>query len=353
MLVPMPALGTLDNCDFLTVEWLQELPKNTFYSLWLRWPTFDLPVGYDRYVVSFHLEMVDVEWINRQASKISAPIILLSDLNYYRYPFASTVYPYTYYYWHFQTDKIKQWFPKKVEKNLKFKASAFCNRITQSKMLVFTALAEHLKDQALLKLDDWLEEKNVHFRNKTGLQDLDDLAELFWSKYYGKKYIIDDFVNSADNVQLITADPWSRAYRECLFNFTNESFHYSLMFNGDHEYILPGPFLCEKTFKCLIGYTPFIAVGQFETYTTLTKLGFKFDYGPLDLSWDHDAGNLSRLMSIVKTISNFQNYDLGELESFTRESTKHNTDHIWSNNFSQICQQLNSNVVDTILTKHR
>jgi len=352
MLVPMPSTGTHNTCDFSTVEWLQELPSNTYYALWLRWPEFDLPTGYDRYVISFHLEPVDVEWVNRQAAKVAAPIVLLSDANYYNYPFHTNIFSYTYYYWHQQIDTIKKWFPNKVDKNIKFKASAFCNRITQSKMIVFTALAEYLKTEALLKLDDWLEEKNVHYRNTTGIKKIDELANIFWSTYFGKKYIIDQFTNSADNVQRKTADPWSKAYQECTFNFTNESFHYSYMNTQQQEFVHPGPFLTEKTLKCLVGATPFIAVGQFDTYSTLKNLGFEFDYGELDLAWDQDSGNLSRLSSIVDTIRNFQNYSVDDLFVMSEDSTEHNFNRVWSKEFYNHCNLHNSRVIETIIAKH-
>jgi hypothetical protein len=352
MLVPKMVVGTHNTCDFSSVEWLRQLPNNTYYALWLRWPNFDLPMGYNLYIVSFHLEPVDVEWVTKQASRVNAPVVVLSDLNYYEYQFPKNVTTYTYYYWHVQLEKIKQWFPNKIEKHLKFKASAFCNRITQSKMIVFTALAEHLGSHALLKLDDWLEEKNVHYRNSTGIKQIDDVADIFWAKYFGKKYSIDQFDNRQDNVQLKTSNPWTSAYQECVFNFTNESFHYSYMTADQHEFVYPGPFLTEKTLKCLAGGTPFIAVGQFDTYASLINLGFKFDYGELDLAWDQDPGNLTRLSSILDIILDFKKYNIADLDEMSRESTNYNFDHVWSNKFYDMCELFNKRTIESIITKH-
>jgi hypothetical protein len=219
-------------------------------------------------------------------------------------------------------------------------------------MIVFTALAEHLKDQTLLKLDDWLEEKNVHFRGKTGIKKLDNLADVFFTKYFKKKYNIDQFDNIVDNTQIKTSDPWSRAYQECVFNFTNESFHYSYMIVNKHEFICPGPFLTEKTLKCLVGGTPFIAVGQFDTYASLTNLGFKFDYGDLNLTWDNDLGNLSRLSSIIDITLDFQKYSIDELHAMSKDSTEYNFNYIWSNDFYTNCELINQQVAETILAKH-
>ncbi len=116
MLVPMPWAGTIDQLDDHNINWLKSLPNNTYCDLWLKWPKHNLPLGYDLYVVSFHLEAVDVEWVADQSQKISVPIILLSDSNYYDYLFPSNVYPYTYYHWHHQTDLITKWFTNKIKK---------------------------------------------------------------------------------------------------------------------------------------------------------------------------------------------------------------------------------------------
>lgn len=354
MLLPdVQSIGTKEYCNFLNVEWLQNLPGSTYFSLWLRWPDFDLPLGYNLYVVSFHLETVSVNWVNRQAQRVDAPIILLSDLNYYDYPFESNVHPYTYYLWHYQTKQIVQWFPKTVPKNIKYKASAFCNRITQSKMLIFAALSEQLGSDCLLKLDDWLEEKNVHWRAKTGVEKLDQLAEVFWSKYLGKKFIIDDFTNDTHNHQQYTADPYSRAYNEAAINFTNESFHYSYYQDEHTSFTYPGPFLTEKTLKCIAGGTPFIAVGQFETYKTLRKLGFNFDYSPIDLSWDNDPGNLSRLTAIIDLIEYIQKQSIEELIEYTAKSSEFNLEYVRSGDFFNYVDSINKKNINQILSKFK
>ena len=58
-----------------------------------------------------------------------------------------------------------------------------------------TALAEYMGTaDTLLSLSDWIEEKNVHNWQPTGQSVLDNLTEIFRSKYLGKKWSIDDFV---------------------------------------------------------------------------------------------------------------------------------------------------------------
>jgi hypothetical protein len=112
--------------------------------------------------------------------------------------------------------------------------------------------------------------------------------------------------------------------------------------------IRPGPHLDEKIFKCLVAGTPFIPVGQFRTYANLAKLGLEFNYG-LDLTWDEDPGNLSRLEGIVKMIRSLADYTKEDLVAMTKESTNHNTDMIWSGEFQQRARAHNEVVRDQIL----
>ena len=349
MLVPLPQRGTRDQIDFAYVEWLSEIRKDIFFALWQRWPKFDknsdLPLGHELYVISFHLEPLDIDWLLLQSRQVNVPIIVLSDNECEDFPWPGNVHHFQYYHWHHQINKIKCWFPTPVSKNINYKASAFCNRITQSKLWIFTALAEYIDtDHCLLKLDDWLEEQNVHYREHTGQKELDNLADIFWKKYWGQIYKIDSFDNSTQNHQSFTANPWSKAYRESAINFTNESFHYSLM--DDH--IVPGPFLTEKTLKCLVGGTAFVPVGQYKTYANLEKLGLKFNYG-FDLSWDKDPGNLTRMRSIVDLIRHVSKYTAQELFEITATSTVYNKDMIWSGEFARRCQMHNDGVKTQIL----
>ena len=114
--------------------------------------------------------------------------------------------------------------------------------------------------------------------------------------------------------------------------------------------IYPGPMICEKTWKPIIAGCAFIPVAQFDTYGKLLRLGFKFDYG-LDLSWDRDAKNLSRLESIMRFILSLKNYSISDLLHLTEDSTKHNSNHVWSGDFQKICRSLNEKTIETILNK--
>jgi hypothetical protein len=212
----------------------------------------------------------------------------------------------------------------------------------------------HQRDQLLVALGDWIEEKNVHFRQSTGVDALDRLSATFFEKYCGQIIKIDDFDNQTDNYQRVNSNPWQPLYTESALHFTNESYHYSQMHTDEHGVVVrPGPQYSEKTYKALIAGTPFIAVSQFESYKYFTKLGFKFDYGDIDLSWDSDSGNLTRLVSLINLIKSLTNYTAHDIEIMTKHSTEHNTHHLWSGEFNKQCRLHNQSVADQVIAKFK
>lgn len=318
---------------------LSNLSGRGCFYLHARWPSeknIDFVDGFDYYVVSFHMEHIDFAWLKRQTV---GPIIVLSDFNSYD-EYLPNVHFLRWLTWHHAIEKIQSWHGSQYKKNIQYKASAFCNRVTQSKMIVTTALAEYIgTSDALLSLSDWVEDKNVHNWQPTGQPLLDNLAETFRSKYLGQKWTIDDF-DYTKNDQSYTSNPAHPAYQNAAIHFTNESFHYSLMQEDGREFIVPGPQLTEKTFKCLLGGTAFIPVGQFDVYRTLSMLGLKFDYG-LDLSFDQDPGNLTRLIKTINLIKTLGTMTAMDIYEATKESTQHNQDCVTSGEFFQHCENSN------------
>lgn len=322
-------------------------PKKTYFHLHSHWNSeHDLPDDYDLYIVSWHLEYIDFDWITRQSR--SKKIIVMSDFNDYQYPWPQNVFYVRWIYWHIAIDQMIDLFGVQHNKDIKYKASAFCNRITQSKLIITTALLEYLEPtETLISLSDWLEEKNVHFFQKTGRRDIDNLVDIFRSKYEGTSRKIDDFTNDF-NFQHHTSNPYTIAYQQAALHFTNESFHYSFMqLPNTKGCIIPGPHLSEKTFKCLLGGTAFISVGQFDVYRTLADLGLMFDYG-MDLSFDQEPGNLTRLSMIIDLIKELKNKDIFELYQSTVVSNEHNRQQILNGNFFKICEDHNSHSLEKI-----
>ena len=359
--MPLPVFGQLPILiEWPELNWINDLPKDTYVALWVRipslcYPPVNLPLGHSLYVVTFHQEHFDLEWIITQSKRIDAPIVILNDGSCYNFPFSSNVHFFNYYSWHYHMEQMMSWFPIRQPKQVKYKISAICNRITQSKLLIFTALIEyHQQDNLLIKLGDWLEEKNVHFRQPTGVNELDQLSDIFFEKYYGQIIEIDDFNNKTDNYQKVNSNPWQPVYTESALHFTNESYHYSQMHTEEFGSILrPGPQYSEKTYKCLMAGIPFIAVSQFESYKYFKELGFTFDYGDIDLSWDNDPGNLTRLVSLINLIKSLVKYSIQDIENMTKNSTDHNTEHLWSGKFNQQCQLHNEQVANLVISKFK
>ena len=109
--------------------------------------------------------------------------------------------------------------------------------------------------------------------------------------------------------------------------------------------------MSEKTYKCLISGTPFISVAQFNVYRSFETLGFKFDYGPLNLEWDQVTSDLARWLGIVDLIKQLPNYSTGDIVDFTKHSSEHNMDHVWSGNFSKLCRARNEQTANLIIKK--
>lgn len=346
MLVPSSCLGTKDNIpQFPGYEWIQQLPnKKIYFALFQGWNKQDLPQGYDNYIVSFHLEAVDIGWLKQQ--QVTGPIVVLFDGQDYDLKIPG-VYFVPFYYWHYQLNTMIQWFGIQEKAKPRYKFSAVCNRITQSKVWITTKLLETALDSSLVVLNSWLEEKNVHNWHPTGHVILDNLTQIFRDSYLGKQIKIDDFDNNKQNNQRITGTPWQPLYQDCAIHFTNESFHYSGMIENDQEYIWPGPFVTEKTFKCLLGATAFVPVGQFETYKTLEDLGFNFEYG-FDTTWDLDPGNLTRCQRIMNLIDWLNHCDINTLVALTKDCNHYNQDHIISGKFFQKCQLKNNESIEQI-----
>jgi len=351
MLVPLPIEGTQDTVpSFPGYEWIKKLPnKRIYFALFQRWPTItrstqNLPTGYDYYIVSFHLEAVDIDWLKKQ--QVTGPIIVLADGQSYNFTIPGVQFL-PFFYWHHQFEQMHKWFGIKEKTNPQYKFSAVCNRISQSKVWITTKLLNVARESSLIILNSFLEEKNVHGWQLTGNAKLDQLTNLFRDQYLGQeiKDIKNDDYKSAVHSRpgdwhLITGNPWTPVYQDCAVHFTNESFHYSGMVENGQQYIWPGPFITEKTLKCLLSSVAFVPVGQFETYRTLKDLGFQFDYD-FDTAWDLDSGNLSRAESIIDLIDDLNQYSVEQLVNKTQASNRYNQNHILSGKFFDQCQQKN------------
>jgi hypothetical protein len=341
--------GTPDQIpQVASYEWVQQLPKNKkiYLALWQGWDAKDLPTGYDIYIVSFHLEAVNIPWLIEQTKRVESQIIVLFDGNTYEFDIPGVEFV-PFYYWHEQLRKIISWHGINPRVMPAHKFSSVCNRISQNKLWITTKLLESAADDSLVILSDWLEPKNVHHWDLTGDPVLDNLSTIFRKKYLGQSIKIDNFDTTVDNCQTITSNPWQSVITDSAVYFSNESFHYSYYNNNGNEYIHPGPFLTEKTMKCLIGSSTLVPVGQFDTYRTLTQFGLIFNY-TFDTSWDTDPGNISRMRSIVNLIDHLLTVDIASIELGNQAVNQYNQHFIVSGKFWKAVDQYNQNSVSRL-----
>lgn len=352
MLVPMPWEGNISSFKYEAdihpgYEWLLNHNHDDIHlALYQRWPSNNLPLGYNFYIVSFHLEAVDIKWLTQQSKRVNN-IIVLFDGNTYNTTIPNVTF-FPYYYWHIQLNTMSKWFNGTPQKHITTKASAVCNRITESKLIIFTAIAEYIgTHNSMLVLRDWLEKENISKTHEITHTLFKHLVDTFFNKYYGTTFTIDTFDNEIDNYQRHTASPWQPMYQNCAIHFTNESFHYSDTSPKLGEYMYPGPFITEKTLKCLLGQTAFIPVGQFDTYGTLIRLGFEFDYN-FDISFDSIIGDHDRLLGIVHLIQHLATMPKEEIFEGTINSSIHNYNHIISGDFYNACENINQSTIEKI-----
>jgi hypothetical protein len=352
MFCPPVWSGPVDDFQRLDIyPWVSDIKKNfnVYCHFWTGWDDrAQLPLGHDFYIISYHIENVNRDWLIRQRARVDGKIIVLFPGNIYDFKIPGVDFI-TYIDWHRDLDHMIKWHGvRDLPERKKFKYSAVCNRVTQSKIWVTTKLLETADTQSLIYINNWLEEKNVHGWQYTGNPNLDALTNIYRSKYINLK--ISDGFSSKDNKQLINSNPWQPLYTDCALHFTNGSFHYSYMLDENSEpYVYSGPDIDEKTLKCLLAGIPFIACGQFEIYKTLTSLGFEFDYG-FDLSWDNDPGNISRFDSICSLIDKLNDIGIYELIDLTKKSTDHNKKFITTGGFQTLAEKKKMQSVEKIFS---
>ena len=327
--------------------WVKKLPvnKNIFCLFWANWHNkIDLPNGYDYYIVSYQIENVDLEWLTQQQEKCNGQFIVLHPGYSYDCQLNNTTFI-TYTWLHQDLDKMISWWGvNPIPTNKKYKFSAICNRISQSKIWVTTKLLETSREDSLIILNSWLELKNVHNWQPTGNTNLDKLTDVYRTKYQTLE-LKDDFDQKKDNNQRRNSNPYQPVYQDSALHFVNGSFHYSQM----TDYIWPGPDIDEKTLKCLLGGVAFIPCAQFETYKFLQDLGLEFDYD-FDTSWDQDPGNLTRFDRICQLIDDLAQYSPTALLAKTQESTEFNRNFILDKKFHRNCEQINQQSLDQLFS---
>jgi hypothetical protein len=317
--------------------------KDVFWAS-VNWTTHnqDLPNTHEYYLIK--TEGPNCDWIHQQAELVDGTIFVLCLPNDYGYfDSIKNVIFLPCVEWHYQLEVMQSHYGTTVSKSVDKKVSVLTNRMTYSKIVALATVLHQLPSlDVCYSLHNWVEDKDIHHWQNTSNATVNYYKDIFLKNLTNWLHPLDkDFSNQPEHVY----NYHHMAYQQCAINITNESWNYSLR----HDTILPGPFITEKTLKCLLGETAFLANGQYNTYHTLEQFGFVFDYG-LDLSFDQEQGDLVRLEKLTDCIKSIEKIPTQDLFAQTKHSCLHNKDWIVSNEFYRRAEEFNVNSLNKMLS---
>ena len=190
----------------------------------------------------------------------------------------------------------------------KFSSMSFFRR--QSRAVVTAALLKYAQDQSIISWHSMNNSTNARYDHTQ-----DDMHEYLIKSVMGHPEFQDldwlwmDTVMEFDNFNMIgnlehynILDVYNPAYQTALINFNNETDALGWLNDGTMTYNRPGPFLSEKSWKTLISGTVLLSSGQPGTYEFLKNdYCMPINYS-IDLSYDQDAGDFTRLKKLVELI---------------------------------------------------
>lgn len=347
-----------DRTEFYTWDLLRSfIGKNVYWLVRASSPRLDLPRGYRAYIVA--TEGPELDWLERQSQLVKAPIFCINNiLNFYG---AFQDHPSVFYLpwvdWHHQLRLMMQSFGTTVEKKIQHKVSALSAMKRLNKAVTLAAVYSifHEQDRLISHYNESYRAEDEQFVKIDHYNLVSHCLDIYKNQLTAREITFDDFKRyrfadpGLDNIRH-SYDYHGAAYQHCAINVTNESMFQSFYTGDDGCYTIPGPHVTEKTLKCLLAETAFLSNGNFEMYSTLQRLGFKFEYG-FDLSYDdikEDYGRLEGLIQCLQTVNNFSAQDLFAM---TRDSCLHNKEHIVSGRFATVCEDINRTTVEIIHSK--
>ena len=160
------------------------------------------------------------------------------------------------------------------------------------------------------------------------------------------KIILDPILDKKLRIPSIT--DWKYpAFTDCMVNLPLESQFNDVTQYQDHQLRIPGPMFTEKTWKPLLAGQSFLPIGQFHSCQSLQKFGLKFDIG-LDLEFDNEIGEFSRLEKIIWILDSIKKMDHDELSHKSKINAEYNLETIKSGNFFKNCENHNQKILSSI-----
>lgn len=317
---------------------------DTYFMLNLNWPDHtaitQIPKNFERYVVSFQIEAVDIYWVKQLAEELPhAQIIVLHEGKFY----SSEYWPKNLIFlpwitWDEQLRRMAKIYGRQdFVENANYKLTSLCNRVSQYKFYVSAYLLKnHKLSQCILSYHGHIDKHSDVDHLLVGIPAIDSLVEFMKTQ---DPVSLDDTTKKQRNTDVLNTNWNWPAHTDSVVCLTNEGFHYSHTEVDGVEFIRPGPPLSEKTLKPILAGQALIAVGNVNSHRSLADLGFVFDY-QLDLSFDQESRDLSRMLKIFQTIDQIMGLGIDELKHRVRPSTIHNSRWAVSNELQQLtCSQ--------------
>lgn len=321
---------------------IYDMPEcpNIWLGLNLQWPQFDLPAHFTQYLVSWHTEYMDVNWLQLQCQRVyPAQVICVTDwpcdLSHLQMDNLLCLQVDT---MHKQLEIVKQRYGIATDLTKPtYKISSLASRVSQFKKFVTAYLLANVNhNDMILSWQNYIAKSQDMHGHPTGLQHLDNLD--FCALDRAIFVNINDGYSCKGNSPIDNANWQVDAYTNSLINFTNESFHYSLTTNNGHDFFChPGPYFTEKTWKPLLAGRPFVTVGQACSYQRLKENGVCVDFG-FELDYDRDLGDLSRISKIFRVIDDINQRCIKDLFDASADACRHNLMLIRNGNLSEIAQ---------------
>ena len=320
-----------------TLPW----PKDTVFALNLQWPGTwcKLPQGHSLYVVTFHLEQMDVDWVRELAIREPNSKVLVITDNPCKHSdwWPKNCVTACWMTWHHQINAIRGLYGMAIGPNAPtHKVSSLCFRTDQYKHYITGYLLQGIQPKDAI-MSYHARHQHRYFFEPTGRKRLDQVLEYM---HQTNPHLTVDGFDAAQNYPMANCDWRVPAYTDAAINFTNEGFHYSYSIRDGHDFYWPGPYVTEKTWKPLLAGCAFVAVGQANIHHTLRSLGFCFDYG-IDLGHDQNIYDLDRLELLFDVVDAVLSHSAQELTTLTSSSTQHNLNWIQNGQFDLQCQSRN------------
>jgi len=200
-------------------------------------------------------------------------------------------------------------------KTYKYKFSSLSHRLRQFRAVVTAKLLSVAKDDSIIS---WHNQDNmapgIHSGLIESVMHMDCFKDLDWS-FLHKTTAIDNWDSSyqfKDHPHSIL-DARYPAYQEAFVNINNESFWFGWHHIDKIKHMTPGPYISDKTWKCISTGTMFINNGQPNTYNFLhEKYGIPFNFD-IDLEFDTIPGDIDRMRAVLDTIDQLVVRDLSDI----------------------------------------